>query len=194
MTIFVLRKSTNASNLFFVLSPVLFTIILIFNMSNYFGHIANNFLLWIPYLLAPLGMLLSSLYIHLGSEFYRPKILKLFFTLYILVSLLFSIYPNPFQFGELTGLQQGLMHLLLIMPFSISILIFLKIAAEAPEAKWKIYLLDSGLIVVTIGSILRGITYILNNQDSTLGMELLTLGSMLALMAFANVKKSNSVY
>ena len=192
MIAFILKKSTNLANSLFVLTPTFFTTILIFNMLNYFGNIANNFLLWMPYLLAPLGMLSSALYILLGSEFRKQKNVVSFLALYVIVSLLFSIYPDPLQFGNLTGLQQGSMHLFLIIPFLLTIILFMKISLEAPDERWKIYILVAGLIIVALGSILRGNDYILYGNDSIYGMIIIVLGSILALMAFSTVRRQGA--
>ena len=127
IVIFILSKSRNEANVLFVLTPILFTVILIFNMLNYFGDMANNFLLWFPYLLAPLGMLLSSLYILYGTGFYKNSITLSFLILYSLIAFIFSIYPNPFQYYDLSGLQSGAMHIYLVIPMILTIYNFIRL-------------------------------------------------------------------
>ena len=161
-------------------------------MLNYYGQIINNFLLWFPYVLAPLGMLLSSQYILHGSRYYKNKLLLGFVFVYILGGLGFSLYSDPFGFEKLTGIHQGSMHLYLIIPFIGTMYFFLKIAALIPDQKLKIYSLISGLFFVVIGSLLRSMEYISNEQDSTIGMVIIVLGSILALLAFSGVGSSSS--
>ena len=117
MILFIISKSTDFANLSFILTPLLFTVILIFNMLNYYGDIVNNFLLWFPYLIAPLGMLVSSIYILQGQGFYKNQYVISSLSIYFFISLILSIYPNPSQFGNLSPIQMGLMHLYLIIPF-----------------------------------------------------------------------------
>lgn len=189
MVIFILLKSTNEANLLFVITPILFTAILIFNMINYYGYIINNFLLWFPYLIAPLGMLLSSLYILYGTGFYKNTNTLLFLILYSLVSFILSLYPNPFQYYNLSGLQSGSMHILLVIPMILTIYNFRRILPEIPDQKIKIYSLNLGLVLATIGSLLRGYDFITTSNDSYLGMLIIVLGSILTLLAFANVRR-----
>lgn len=193
MVLFILKKSSNIANLLFVMTPILFTTILIFNMLNYFGNIINNFLLWIPYLIAPLGMLLSSLYILNGPGFHKNRNLILFVFFYVFISLNFSFFPNPFQFGQLSGLQQGLMHFLIVIPLVGTIYFFIKILPEIPDQKSKIYSLLFGLLFVVLGSLLRTFDYILNNQESTIGMIIIVLGSILALQAFSTFRNRKTI-
>jgi hypothetical protein len=162
-------------------------------MLNYFGNIINNFLLWIPYLIAPLGMLLSSLYILNGPGFHKNRNLILFVFFYVFISLNFSFFPNPFQFGQLSGLQQGLMHFLIVIPLVGTIYFFIKILPEIPDQKSKIYSLLFGLLFVVLGSLLRTFDYILNNQESTIGMIIIVLGSILALQAFSTFRNRKTI-
>ena len=187
MIIFILNKSRNIANWLFIMTPALFTLILIFNMINYYGDIINDFLLWFPYLLAPLGMLLSSIYILRGPGFHKNTYLQLSIGLYVLLSILFSSYPKPLEYSQMSNAQQGLMHLYLIIPFIVTIYCFKKIASEIPEQKQKIYFLITGLILVCLGSLARSIEYIVYNQDSTIGMVIIVVGSILTLLAFAGV-------
>ena len=189
IVIFILSKSRNEANVLFVLTPILFTVILIFNMLNYFGDMANNFLLWFPYLLAPLGMLLSSLYILYGTGFYKNSITLSFLILYSLIAFIFSIYPNPFQYYDLSGLQSGAMHIYLVIPMILTIYNFIRLLPQIPDEKLKIYSLNLGLLLATIGSLLRGFDYIMTSNDSYLGMLIIVLGSILTLLAFANVRR-----
>lgn len=185
--IFILQKSTSIANLLFVATPLLFTTILIFNMLNYFGHIINNILLWFPYLIAPLGMMLSSLYILQGPGFHKDRKLRIFLAIYIFLAIIFSSYPNPLQF-EMSYPQQGFQHFYLSIPFFLTCFFFLKISKVIPEEKTKIYLLVSGLLLVAFGSLLRSYSYIFNLQESYIGMIIIVLGSILAMLAFSGVK------
>ncbi len=194
MIMFILNKSRNLANWLFIMTPALFTLILLFNMVNYYGNIINNFILWIPYLLAPLGMFLSSVYILKGPGFLKNRSLEVFLILYVLISIILSAYPNPFQFGQLTGLQQGLMHLYLIIPFIGTIYYFQKVIPEIPEQKQKIFYLIAGLVVVSLGSVFRAFEYISYEHDSTIGMLVIVLGSILTLMAFASVRRQDAGY
>lgn len=192
MILFIISKSTDFANLAFIVTPLLFTAILIFNMFNYYGSIVNNFLLWFPYLIAPLGMLISSIYILKGQGFHKNQSLLILLSLYIVISVIFSWYPNPLQFGNLSTIQKGSMHLYLIIPFLATIYYFWRLIPEVPEVESsKIYLLLVGLIFASIGSLLRGVEFILYSTDSTLGMVIIVLGSILAMLAFAGVKNPN---
>lgn len=189
MIVFILNKSRNTANWLFIITPALFVLILLFNMINYYGDIIHNFLLWFPYLIAPLGMLLSALYIVKGPGFQSDRYLQLFVVTYVGIALLLSIYPDPLQYGNLTSTHMGLMHLYLIIPFIGTIYYFQKILPELPEQKAKIYYLILGLIIVTFGSLFRTLEYVVNEQDSTLGMIVIVAGSILTLLAFAGVKR-----
>ena len=192
MIIFIINKSTDFANVSFIITPLLFTAILIFNMLNYFGALVNNFLLWFPYLIAPLGMLFSSLYILQGSGFHKNKYLLIGITLYVFIALILSSYPNPFQFAKLDGFHVGIMHLLLVIPFLITIFDFWKLIPQVQNEKTKIYLLDSGLGFSAIGSLLRSFNYLVTNNDSTLGMILIVIGAILAMSAFIGVNQKQS--
>ena len=189
IVIFILSKSRNLANIAFVVTPLLFTLILIFNMLNYYGDVINNFLLWFPYLLAPLGMLISSIYILEGPGFQKDKNLLTLLGLYIIIAGILSAYPDPLQYGDLTGTHSGIMHLLLIVPFIATIYYFGKIENLIPDQKRKINLLLAGLGAVVIGSILRGMEFIMSNIDSEIGMTIIVIGSILTLLAFAGVKR-----
>ena len=188
MILFIISKSTDFANLSFILTPLLFTVILIFNMLNYYGDIVNNFLLWFPYLIAPLGMLVSSIYILQGQGFYKNQYVISSLSIYFFISLILSIYPNPSQFGNLSPIQMGLMHLYLIIPFLGTIYYFWRLIPEVPDESSNIYLLIFGLVFVSIGSLLRGMDYLITSNDSTIGMVIIVLGSILSLLAFAGVK------
>lgn len=189
MVIFILLKSTNEANLLFVLTPILFTAILIFNMANYYGDIINNFLLWFPYLVAPLGMFLSSMYILYGTGFYKNAETLLFLFIYSILSLFLSLYPDPFQYHNLSGLQSGSMHMLLVIPMILTIYNFMRILPDIPDQKLKIYSLNIGLVLASIGSLLRSFEFITTSNDSYLGMLIIVVGSILTLLAFANVRR-----
>ena len=189
IVIFILRKSRNLANIAFVGTPILFTLILIFNMINYYGQIINNFLLWFPYLIAPLGMLISSIYILEGPGFQKDQNLLTFLLGYIVVAGILSAYPNPLEYSDLTGLHAGIMHLILIIPFLVTMNNFGRIENLIPDQKRRINMLITGLGAVAMGSMLRGVEFIMMNRESEIGMAIIVVGSIMTLLAFAGVRK-----
>ena len=185
ITALILKKSTSRVNILFVTTPILFSLILVFNVLSYF-MIVPPFLLWFPYLIAPTGIVFAAWYIVYGSELTVNKSFLFIQTIYIGFSLFSSLYLQiayPTENVHIIGLN----HLVLTLPLCMAAIQYYKIIPLIPDQKEKIFALDFGLFLVMIGTILRGLNYYLVGQDLVLGLVIIIIGTFLVLLSFTNI-------
>jgi hypothetical protein len=141
----------------------------------------SDFPLWIPYLLAPLGILFAGWYIHYGNEMYRDRKIILFTTLFVAFSMLSSFYLEFTSTGD--GSVEAINHFMLIFPLLWAVYEFYKIRLIIPDQKSKILSLTSGLVIVIVGTFLRSLRLFLDTLNMV-GLVIIIIGTVLVLISF----------
>ena len=189
MTAIILTKSTSRVNVLFSITPLLFSLILVFNMLNYF-LVVPPFLLWLPYLLAPTGMVFAAWYIIYGTELAINKVFFFLQSLYLGFALFSSLYLQliyPSQDTQIIALN----HLILTLPLCLAAIQYYNMISIIPEEKIKIYALDFGIVLVMLGTFLRSMSYLLLKADLVPGLVIIILGTFLVLVSFTNILQPN---
>jgi hypothetical protein len=141
----------------------------------------SDFPLWIPYLLAPLGILFASWYIHYGRDMYRDRSIIIFTTLFVVFSLISSLYLEFTESGD--GLVEAFNHFMLIFPLLWAAYEYYKIRLIIPDQRMKILFLTFGLLVVIGGTFLRSLRLFMDSLNM-IGLVVIILGTVILLVSF----------
>lgn len=181
---FVLDKSNDTVNQLFVITPLLFALILVFNIAEFFIQVPP-FLLWLPYLLAPLGVMLAGLYIFHGRNVFNQPLISGFTSVYAFFTLLSSVLAQLFLDGN--PLLDATNHFAITLPFGVAMIAFFKVSQIAQDQKIKILLLNGGIGLVVAGSLLRSFWWASANEDLFVGLVIILVGVFATLLAFTRL-------
>ncbi|OLS20758.1 MAG: hypothetical protein HeimC3_39140 [Candidatus Heimdallarchaeota archaeon LC_3] len=182
ITLIILYKSRSMVNKLFIITPILFSTILIFNIIEELGTNVSDFLLWFPYILAPLGILFAGWFIHYGYEITYQKRFIVFTSLYVIFSFISSTYLELATSGEAYVI--AINHLVIVLPLLIASNEYLKLRSIVPDQKRKILALFIGLLIVVVGSLLRSLSFFLYEEDTVIGLVIIIVGTLTIMISF----------
>ena len=189
ITIIIIYKSRSTVNKLFILTPIMFSTILIFNIIEELGTDVSDFLLWFPYILAPLGILFAGWYIHYGSEITYQRRFIVFTILYLIFAFFSSVYLELATNNEEYVI--GMNHLAIILPLLAAGIEYLKLRSIVPDQKNKITALFIGLFIVGVGSFIRSVSYFLTKEDTVIGLVIIIIGTLTVMISFLLQTPSN---
>ena len=186
MSFLVLKKSTSIVNIYFVFTPIIFSIMI-------FSVLMNNYLsipaviTEILYIIAPLGILFSSWYIFHGNNLFKHYPNLIFLAVYLSYLVIMVAFINDELYKNLIF---SFDHLIIVLPFSLAIINFIKLIKESPDQKGQIRFLIVGLLINIIGFIIRGVVQFLSNVESIEGLIITLIGIILVLFAFRSIDQT----
>lgn len=188
MSAFVLQKSRSPVNLYFVATPIIFAIMTILTIVNYFIGLGYSYL-EVLYLIAPLGVLLSVWYIFHGQQIYKTTFPVIFLTLYIVYV---AVNQIMFFYPDLSQNAYTINHFVVTIPMSIALFNFLKLKLEIPEQAKQINILVIGIVINIMGFVIRGIVSYTDKTESIEGLVVTIVGIIIVIFAFRTISKTSS--
>lgn len=181
LTLIILRKSLSTVNYLFSLSPILFILVIILNMVDYFITVPPV-IARIFYLLAPLGILFAGMYIFFGNDLFKNNLFLIGSAFYILFCVAYGIYMN-YVYNSITD---GLLHLIVILPVFPALYYYSKLTSIIPESKNAIITLIIGLVFIVIGALMRSYYFfVISTQgDFVPGLALISVGLLIGILSF----------
>lgn len=189
MTYAILRKSLSTVNYLFSFTPVIFALVIVLNMLQYFVSIPD-IIPRVPYLLAPLGILFAGIYIFYGKDIFKGPIFIILTILYVFFCLFVSFYVD-FSPGNFSS---GLMHLTITFPVIPSLYYYNKLRSIIPKSVRSINSLLIGLIIIILGAIMRSYYFFTVNLSSDYlpGLALIIIGTIIVILSFTAFSEKDS--
>src|SRR3972149_5406571 len=150
----VLLRSFNKLNQLFVSTPLLFVLILALNMLDYFSDV-SPFLLYLPYLLAPIGVALSAEYILYDVDYLKDRRFVFALLGYVFASLLLSVgieaSSQAVDTSQVSNLS-GIAHFLMGGSLLLAALLYYRVSGRLGDLRTRILILVSGLVIVVVST------------------------------------------
>ena len=203
VTILVLKKSHNISNIAFSWTTALFS------LSTFFGlveelyadqlqavpnpiTVLDNFI----FPLAPLGLVFSAFIIKNGYSSWKNISLWLLTIIYAIIeNILFAghiRYLGDYSYLNST-MNQTIWNALLLIPLMASVLLFFLIHRDMDEEKNKMLIVILGVSIGTFGQLLNVIGIVTINNDLVLFSYLIVvIGVLLISFAFMNITNNQT--
>lgn len=189
MVFLILKKSRSTFNFLFSLTPLLFFIVLILNLVEYWIDIPN-IIPRIPYLLASMGVYYAGIYIFEGKVMRTNRRVILFSFLFSLFALVLSIYIHLLDENSIANpIETGLMHMSIGIPILFSLKNYYNVKELIPSQARSINFLLLGSLFVILGAVIRGLNFILtqSNADSIPGLVIIMLGAIIIISSFTSI-------